>query len=166
MKIGVISDTHLTDEQVNEQGQDLLEILYPHFKEVELIFHAGDLIEWSIISLLENIARVEAVSGNMDRNLAGRFLQAHRVFELNGHRVGLIHGWGPPYGLRDRIRQTFNNSVETIVFGHTHEPFSQIEDGIFYFNPGAAFDRKFTKVNSIGLLDIEQETKGQIIYLT
>ena len=72
MKIGVISDTHLT----NPSGvlnavkhairnkctiDDLRTLVLKHFGEVELIIHAGDFVEAAVFDMLQALAPVEAV---------------------------------------------------------------------------------------------------------
>lgn len=165
MKVGVISDTHLTSKDIELKGKELLGLLHPYFNQVDLIIHAGDMIDFGIISLLENFARVEAVSGNMDHSSNIIALSSKKILELEGHQVGLTHGWGPPYEIRKRIRESFPDSVNNIIYGHTHEPFNQTEQGVYFFNPGTAFDQQFTDLNSIGLLDIGSKIEGRIVYL-
>ena len=59
MKIGVISDTHdFFDPRIPEL-----------FKDVEHIIHAGDIGSMAIISELEKIAPVTAITGNTDSML-------------------------------------------------------------------------------------------------
>ena len=56
MQIGIISDTH----------GFLSPSVFNQFKDVEQIFHAGDIGGIEIIKQLEQIAPVRAVCGNMD----------------------------------------------------------------------------------------------------
>ena len=59
--LGVISDTHLGDP-----GRSLPTEIFPIFRGVDLILHAGDLTSMHVVLSLEEIAPVEAVHGNMD----------------------------------------------------------------------------------------------------
>ena len=44
MKIGVISDTHIP-----ESADRIPDSVYEHFKDVDLILHAGDLLELKVL---------------------------------------------------------------------------------------------------------------------
>ena len=61
MKIGVISDTHIPIA-----APRLPQKVYDHFKDCDLIIHAGDAVEMSVIEDLGKLAEVKAVCGNMD----------------------------------------------------------------------------------------------------
>jgi hypothetical protein len=79
--------------------------------------------------------------------------------------IGIIHGWGSPHGIRQRIRTSFE-SVDAIIYGHTHQAFCAYEEGIFFFNPGSATDSRFTSSNSIGIIRIDGKMiEGEIISL-
>ena len=178
MKVGVIADTHLVAGgfglrkaavqliSKTRQGFDYLqEVVDEHFKGVDRILHAGDLVDMEVMELLEEIAPVDAVRGNMDNSSGTRQLPIKKVVTIEGHRIGLIHGWGAPTGIVDRIRKEFDD-VKTIIFGHTHTPMNSIMDGILFFNPGSPIDRRFAPYNTIGRLHIEpDELSGEIIRL-
>ncbi|HDQ03338.1 MAG TPA: metallophosphoesterase, partial [Deltaproteobacteria bacterium] len=63
-KIGVISDTHL-------DGFDgkLKSIVARHFHDVDMIFHAGDLVDLGVLDVF-GPKEVKAVCGNMDSRQA------------------------------------------------------------------------------------------------
>lgn len=178
MRVGVISDTHIVAGGLglrkiaaqlvskSREGLDYLrQIVETHFKGVNRIIHAGDLIDAAVLDMLEEIAPVDAVCGNMDHSDVTRSLPAKKVLTLEGHRIGLIHGWGAPDGLAERVRREFSQ-VEAIVFGHSHAPMNDTIDGILFFNPGSPIDKRFAKFNSLGILDIDKEgIKGSIIQL-
>ena len=106
---------------------------------------------------------VLAVSGNMDGHLVTQTLPTKRVIELEGFRIGLIHGWGAPQGLEDRIRNEFER-VDCIVFGHSHRPTNHVEDGILFFNPGSA-GKGWRSSGTVGIITVDKEIEGRIIEL-
>jgi uncharacterized protein len=61
MRIGVLSDTHIP-----LRARILPPVLFELFAGVNLILHAGDLIDEQVIKDLSAIAPVEAVAGNLD----------------------------------------------------------------------------------------------------
>jgi putative phosphoesterase len=90
-----------------------------------------------------------------------------RILEVAGVRIGLIHGWGPPAGLVERLRREFAATpVDCLVFGHSHTPLCRHEHGVLLFNPGSATDRRQMPYCSVGLLEIAGGTiSGRIIAL-
>ncbi|MEA3361357.1 MAG: metallophosphoesterase family protein [Thermodesulfobacteriota bacterium] len=156
MKIGVISDTHLSG--VNAR---LNEIYNNYFTNVDMIIHAGDAVSAEVIEFLGQ-KRLHAVQGNMDsQEIKGR-LPRKKIFEANGVRIGLIHGWGSPYGIEERIKPEFED-IQVIVYGHSHRAVNHIHDGVLFFNPGTATGFCADGIHSIGILDIGRGITGNII---
>lgn len=159
MKIGVISDTH-----VPSIAPSLPAAVFEIFRGVDLILHAGDITELSVLDELRTIAPVEAVLGNMDESEAQLNLPRKRVLSLDGYTVGLIHGKYKIEGQREMIRNEFDK-VDVIVYGHSHTPFWGKVDGIYFLNPGSPTDKRHAPYNSIALLDLNNEPSAQIIRL-
>lgn len=139
MKIGVISDTH-------NYFDPRIPIL---FKGVEHIIHAGDVGNAEILSQLEKIAPVTAVTGNTDDAMLP--LKSIEVFELGRYKFYLQHIVEPntlPAFLSDRVQR---EKPDVIVFGHTHKPFNKTLHGIWYFNPGYAGRMRFGLERSVAL---------------
>ena len=158
MKIGVISDTHLKD--VNSQ---LIDIYQDCFSDVDMIIHAGDLVSMEIVDFLSQ-KPLHVVQGNMDNlDIRERFPKK-KIIEVGDFRLGLTHGWGSPLGIERRVRSEFND-VHVIIYGHSHRPANHINKGIIFFNPGSATGFSISGPHSIGILDIEETVKGNIITL-
>ena len=130
MKVGVISDTHLSSgglrrlssrivSGIRESFKELEDLVSPHFRDVDAVIHAGDLLDLEVITLLEKFGPVYAVAGNMDPSHVRQKLQDRQVVELAGFKIGITHGWGKPRGLVEAIRTEFDD-VDCIVFGHSH----------------------------------------------
>ena len=175
MKLGVLSDTHLSAPsgiagamkhkiRNTRTLEDLRAIVAEHFSDVERILHAGDFVEEGVMEMLQEFAPLEAVRGNMDGYQLQNALPSHRVIELEGFTIGLVHGDGSPQGIVERVRQHFDK-VDAIVFGHSHQPLNERRDGILYFNPGSPTDRIFAPYNSIGILELTDTIRGTIIRL-
>jgi hypothetical protein len=156
MKIGVISDTHL-----REPHPEFRKMIDFHFKDVEKIFHAGDFVEWSIAEYLLNRKELIAVCGNMDSYDIQKAFSEKRVIELQGFKIGLIHGGGSPFGIESRIRKEFDE-VDAIVYGHTHTPANHLVKNIFFFNPGSP-TRSFIHKATLGILSLGEKIEGEII---
>ncbi len=162
VKIGVISDTHFLEPKKARLPKKVLDV----FKHVDAIFHAGDVIYPEILEQLSKLAKVYAVRGNMDIGRPTASLPEKLIETVEGVKIGIIHGWGPPHGIKDRIRAKMPSDVRCIVFGHTHSPEIEEKDGILFFNPGSATDKIYTLYNSVGILTIESgQIKGEIIQI-
>ncbi len=131
------------------------------FKGVELILHAGDITEGPVLAELEALAPVKAVCGNMDSMALRKILPKKKLIKIGRFKIGLIHGYGPPHSIVEKIRMEFD-SVDAIVFGHSHSPLCKIEDNILFFNPGSPTDKIFARENSYGILTINDAIKGEI----
>jgi putative phosphoesterase len=158
MKIGVISDTHL-----HESAPELERIHDTYFKDVDMILHAGDMVEVGILDAFLP-KRIEAVTGNMDLSSVSNQFPVKRIIEANGFKIGLIHGWGRPDGIEERIRREFTN-IDCLVYGHTHRPANHVVEGVLFFNPGSLTEKYYTKANSLGILEITDKIRGTIINL-
>jgi putative phosphoesterase len=163
MRIGVVSDTHIP-----ARAKALPPALFTIFDGVDLILHAGDLVEERILTELSAIAPVEAVAGNMDCIALHSKLGSKKVLELGGFRIGLIHGdmgrnrsKTPQRALDAFIK----DNVNCVVFGHSHQPYRQIINGILLFNPGSPTDRRREPRHSCGILTLTNTISPEIIYL-
>jgi putative phosphoesterase len=155
MKVGVISDTHLL-----EPSAVLERIVRAHFSDADMILHAGDFVDQRIVDFFRQWNLI-AVRGNMDAGEVRSSLPEKRIIDVSGFKIGLIHGWGVPIGLERRIRGAFA-PVDCIVYGHTHHPANHKKGGLLLFNPGSP-TRSFTGRNTIGILSLGKEIKGEII---
>jgi len=151
MKIGVVSDTHATS--FTQLPDQILRTL----AEVDLIIHTGDFVARDVLDGLKRLGEVKAVQGNMDSEELKQILPEKEILEIEGKRIGIIHGWGSPHGIDDRVGGMFDD-VDIIVYGHSHYSQNEVKRGILFFNPGRA-------KNSFGILTIDQEVSGEIINL-
>ncbi|MBI4767868.1 MAG: metallophosphoesterase family protein [Deltaproteobacteria bacterium] len=159
MKIGVLSDTHLT--RVTPTFKQLVKT---YFKDVDLIFHAGDMVGLPVYEFLQSLA-VEAVRGNMDEGNLKAILPDKKTLSCGGKKIGLIHGWGAAQGLEGRLVPEFDR-IDCLVYGHSHNPANHWVDGVLHFNPGSASGIGFFGKPTIGFLHInDSEIKGEILEL-
>lgn len=159
MKLGVIADTHL-----RQATRELEELMAGPFKDAKMIIHAGDITELGVLDAFGE-KEILAVCGNMDSPGVRRQLPTQRIFQAGKFKIGLIHGWGRPQGIEERIQREFDG-VDCIIYGHTHAPSQNKREGVLFFNPGAFYgDFSLSGKKSIGFLYLGEEMAGQIIYL-
>jgi len=107
-------------------------------QSADIIIHAGDHTEMSLLQELRQMGEVVAVAGNMD-STALKFQLPHRqLVTINGRMVGVAHGSGAPTGIAGRVRALFLEKVDLIVFGHSHVQFCAAVDDTLMVNPGPA----------------------------
>jgi putative phosphoesterase len=157
MRIGVLSDTHVPTAKPALPAR-----VFELFAGVDLILHAGDIVQLSVLDELRTIAPVEAVAGNMDDLDAQTRLPRKKILSLGRFRAGLTHGKYKINVQRQMIRQEFDD-VDLIVYGHSHTPFWGMEQGIYFLNPGSPTDTRYAPFNSVAILEVSDEVKAEII---
>lgn len=144
--IGLVSDTHLP-ERCRELPAALFEVL----ADVDLILHAGDVGEPSVLDNLTGLAPVIAVRGNDDSEWSYRSLPYTVVVACAGTRILLWHSHyedrreevesrqGDDFGpkLARISRKAHEAGAGVAVFGHWHVPLVREVGGITLINPGA-----------------------------
>lgn len=160
MKIGVIADTHIP-ERVKEIPQQILDA----FKQVDMVIHAGDLVDLSVLAELKTVCKnVKAVWGNMDPEEVRKKLNSKEIIRIGNHNVGITHGYGHPSKLITLVTEIFKqDNVDLIIFGHSHYPINERHEKILYFNPGSATDTIFAPYNSYGIIEINDSIEARII---
>jgi uncharacterized protein len=132
-----------------------------HFRDVDMVLHAGDMVDLRVLKIFGD-TKVKAVCGNMDNSSVTEKFPDHLLFDIKGFKFLLIHGWGSPWGIEEKIAAKFNG-VDCIVYGHTHKPANHRKDNVLFFNPGSAVDRYFNSSKTIGILEIDKDITGRII---
>jgi len=148
--VGVVSDTHglLRPEVITAlRGSD-------H------ILHAGDIGDPEIILVLERIAPVTAIRGNVDKAAWARRFAETEVVELSGLHIYVIHD------LHTLDLDPEAAGFAAVISGHSHQPKQEVRNGVLYFNPGSAGPRRFKLPISVGRLEIvEGRVSGQILLI-
>ena len=143
MKIGVISDTHgYLDPRVEKI-----------FAGVDHILHAGDIGFASIILELEFIAPVTAVLGNTDSEMQFRLTETVELARKKFLVHHIVNPWALDETLAARIQR---DRPDVVVFGHTHNKFSETVNRILFFNPGYAGKPKFGAERSVAILHCDE----------
>lgn len=152
------------------------------FRGVDLIFHAGDVHEFSVLDDLERVAPVYAARGNGEDGSGGRPVQPEDprsryawLLELGGLRVGLTHyvpvpERPPDFTVARWIERFFpEQRPDVIVSGDTHVERIAVVDGILCVNPGSAmYPHNYdTQLGTVGFLEIEDgRAHAEIMQLT
>ena len=130
-RIGVLSDTHgLLDKRVLE-----------HFKDVDEIWHAGDIGSFELLQALREFKPTRAVFGNMDSGDVRYSLSEFYRFRVEDVNVLMTHIGGYPGHYNPWLIPMFRKEPpDLFVCGHSHILKVQY-DSVFKMltmNPGAA----------------------------
>ena len=153
MKIGVVSDTHNNLKNI--------EIIINIFNDerVPIVIHTGDI---SNANTLEQFTKLNSeligVYGNNDRNESGLEEVAQKNnfnFQQPPKRLSLLDREIVVFHEPDKIGQFLseNQSIEVVLYGHTHRYENKIRNGVLFFNPGESAGMQKGS-NAIGILDL------------
>ena len=170
MRIGLISDTHIPGG-ATEIPQGVVQA----FEGVDLILHAGNIYQPSILDWLERIAPVKAAM-SPDRDLQCQDdprVAEMQLLELEGHTVGVVHDLilaelgGDVYpgtiaahshssrSLPSILAQKFRGAVDIVVFGHSCTVTVEEHYGLLLINPGSPTLRnQLRKIGNVAVLEL------------
>ena len=126
LKVGLISDSHRRDDVAKFAIDYLLK------KEIDLLIHAGDIVEEKTLFDMKNCGvPYVAVLGNNDFHLAQymkkfKIFNEPHLFEFRNFKFKLMHR---PFYLNN-----VNNDV--VVYGHTHKFIAGVTKNTLFINPG------------------------------
>ena len=151
MRLVVTSDVH-------KRTSILFRIVERHLENADLFINLGDSAnEVEELLMVYPDLKIECVAGNCDFDSTyplTKLLECggKRVFITHGHPFYVKHGYTV---LEEKAREI---RADICLFGHTHTPYTEIVDGIYYMNPGAVCDYTY------GIVDITD--KGIMHYTT
>lgn len=142
MRLLVVSDSHGRDWRLRAA-------LEAH-PEINGWIHLGDGLREAFRLAEEFPAPLYAVRGNCD------FWQPELPPELReetfgGKRVLFTHGhlYGVKYGLYRVTAAARERGADILLFGHTHQPLNEYDNGLYVLNPGS-----LGEAGTYALLDI------------
>jgi hypothetical protein len=137
--IGVISDTH----------GHLPSGVAKAFQKVDLIIHAGDIGDETVLAKLEKIAPVLAVRGNMDYGNWASQLATTEILQIGPVALAVTH-------IAGRLNEDPQKAgFKAVISGHTHRPDVYKKNGITFINPGSASYPKFGQPGSAAVIHIK-----------
>ena len=128
MKILIVSDTH-------RQNQNYLNLVNSLGK-LDMVIHLGD-IEGSEYTIQQAVnCPVEMVSGNND--FFSNF-PSEKTLQIGKYRVMITHGHRYCIGMGNEMlkEEAVAQGVDIVMYGHSHKPVVDIDDGIIAINPGS-----------------------------
>lgn len=128
MKLLITSDVH-------GRLDDLKCVVEKH-KDCDLHLNAGDM---SLDPRYYEFLNIITVKGNND---FGVDLPLERIIEKDGCKILLIHGHkeSVKFGLTRLKLKAKILGANIVIFGHTHQKYMEMDQGILFINPGALSD--------------------------
>ena len=146
----VMGDTHCrTWEEVHPNIRKLV-------PEADIVVHCGDLTNIAIAEGLKKEAQQAiVVHGNSDSPDITAALPKQEVLKIQGKTIAITHPyWGGPPFDPAIILNDFDEQIDIVLSGHTHDPMNEERDGVLYINPGQAY-RSFLTDATVAFLDID-----------
>jgi len=151
-KILLLSDTHgYLDETIIKRAKD-----------VDEIWHAGDIGDLKVTDKLQTIKSLRAVYGNIDDAKTRLQFPENAIFEIEGIKVFMTHIGGYPGRYNPRIREDLETgNYDLFICGHSHilKVMRDKKLDLLHMNPGAIGNHGFHKVRTMLSFEID---KGKI----
>lgn len=149
MRVVAVADTHLRPGSKRGLPSPALALL----AGADVILHAGDIVDGSVLEELAAHAPVHAVLGNNDTTLVGALPEVVEL-DLDGVAVTMVHDSGASKGRAARLARRFPDA-DVVVFGHSHIPV--LETGVggqLLCNPGSPTQRRRQPHHTVAVLDL------------
>ncbi len=147
-RIGLLSDTHsYLDPKI-----------YEYFKDVDEIWHAGDVGSMEVIDELRAFKPLRGVYGNIDDHLIRRELPEFNRFMCENVEVLITHIAGKPgkYA-KPALEELERKSPKLFICGHSHILLVKMDPkfNMLWMNPGACGYKGFHQVKTILRFNID-----------
>ena len=141
-KIGLLSDTHsYLDDKI-----------FDYFREVDEIWHAGDIGAVKVVEQLKAFKPFKAVYGNIDNAAIRNAFPLNLRFECEGLDVFITHIGGYPGRYTKRVKTIIHdNSPDLYICGHSHilKIMPDKKYDLLHINPGACGVHGFHREKTI-----------------
>lgn len=143
VKIGLLSDTH----------GDLDPKIFHYFKDVDEIWHAGDVGSLAVIDQLKAFKPLRSVYGNIDNHEIRIETTLHNRFKIEDVNVLITHIAGKPgkYAKPAFEELEKNGAPNLFICGHSHILLVKFDPhyNMLWMNPGACGNKGFHQVKTL-----------------
>ncbi len=149
-KILLLSDTHgYLDDQILQYA-----------KQVDEIWHAGDIGDIRVTDELKRHARLRAVYGNIDGGILRVEFPEWNIFELEGMKIAIKHIGGYPGRYAKGVGETLKQiKPDLFIAGHSHilKVMQDKRNNLLFMNPGALGKSGFHKQRTMLSFEIDNK---------
>lgn len=152
MKVLIVSDTH-------RQNHNLIKVLEKVGK-IDLLIHLGDAEGSEEYIALNANCPVEMIAGNND---FFSNLDREKEIQIGSYKVLLTHGhyYYVSVGIEDIKKEAKGRGMDIVMFGHTHKPVIDIDEGITAINPGSlSYPRQEGRVPTYIIMEIDDKNEA------
>jgi len=154
-KIGLLSDTHgFLDPKIFE-----------HFKDVDEIWHAGDIGSLSVVDELRKFKPTRIIFGNIDETEIRSETKETETFEIENLKVLMTHIAGRPGRYAKNIPELLKKEEPNIfVCGHSHILLVQQDKkfNTLWLNPGACGIKGFHSIKTLLRFNLDNGKVSQM----
>jgi len=147
-KIILLSDSH----------HSLDERIFPHLKECDEIWHAGDIGDLKVTDKLKKYAPLRAVWGNVDSQKVRKEFRETTYFKCEELKVMMTHIGGYPGRYEKGVKEILEYKRPNLfISGHSHilKVMHDKKLDILHMNPGAIGNYGWHKVKTILAFNVE-----------
>jgi len=147
MKIALISDTH------SYFGEDINKYL----KDVDEIWHAGDIGDQETADKYRSLAPFRAVYGNIDPYIVRYEYPEHIFFEAERMKILMMHIGGYPGRYSPKAKNLILKfKPDVFISGHSHILKVMFDDklSVLHMNPGSCGIKGMHRFRTLLLFDI------------
>lgn len=140
-KIGLLSDTH----------GFLPERVFELFKDVDEIWHAGDIGDIAVTDRLQAFKPLRAVYGNIDNTTIRSEFKEYLTFQIEDIVVSMTHIAGRPGKyVKNALEFIQNTKPNLFICGHSHVLLVQNDplQKLLWLNPGACGNKGFHHIQT------------------
>ena len=163
VRIIVIGDTHISD--FNELPPEMLQAIL----SADWVLHVGDYTSKNILDELIKLKGPQFVGvyGNADPLSIRNQVLEKEIIEVNSKKIGITHpAVGGTYEkTKKKVLRSFkDDTVDVIIYGHTHDPIIEYFNGIMLVNPGKGYLEKeyFGAPTSFAILTLDKKIHAEI----
>jgi putative phosphoesterase len=151
--IGILSDTHgWVDDAILER-----------FRNVDEIWHAGDIGNREVADKLASIKPLKGVYGNIDDTYLRSFFPEFAFFIKAGVKVLMTHIGGSPGKYPATVKAAIEKyNPDVFICGHSHILKVVRSGKMLHINPGAAGRQGFHQQRTLLLLGIRD---GKVVHV-
>ncbi len=148
VRIGLLSDTH----------GHLPDAVFEHFKQVDEIWHAGDIGHLEVVEKLQSFKPFRAVYGNIDgQDIRAQFPE-NLVFQVEEVPVFMTHigGYPPKYNANSKPL-ILKHRPHLFISGHSHilKVMPDPALNLIHINPGACGLQGWHQVKTLVRFEID-----------
>lgn len=148
VRIGLLSDTH----------GHLPDAVFEHFKQVDEIWHAGDIGHLEVVEKLQSFKPFRAVYGNIDGQEIRAQFPENLVFQVEEVPVFMTHigGYPPKYNANSKPL-ILKHRPHLFISGHSHilKVMPDLALNLIHINPGACGLQGWHQVKTLVRFEID-----------